>query len=58
MESLTENRLNDIASAAIFHQERRFTLPLREFERTIHNAKWCHGPPKTCVWPTSWEPLR
>jgi len=46
---LTENRLNDIASAAIFQHERRFPLPLGEFERTIHNAKWCHGPPKTCL---------
>jgi len=56
MERLIENLLNDIASSAIFHSERRFTLPLSEFERTIHNTKWGHGPPKTCLWPTGWEP--
>jgi len=58
MESLPENRFNDIASAAIFQHERRFTLPLSELEGTIHNAKWRHGPPVGNHWPRPMQPPR
>jgi len=51
MESLTENQLNDIASAAIFQvHDRCFTPPLSEFEHikmqngTMAYIKTAYGP--------------
>jgi len=57
MKNMTENRLNDVAPAAIFQvHERCFIPPLSEFW-TYQNAKWRHGPPENRLWPTCWEPL-
>jgi len=57
MESLTENRLNDIASARRFQfHERCFTQPLSELEH-IKARNGAMELPKNRQWPTGREPL-
>jgi len=50
MESLTENRLNDIASSAIIQVHNRCFI---SWIWTYQNAKRRHGPPKNRLWPAS-----
>jgi len=60
METLTENRLNDIASAASFQVHERSSY---HHSVNLNYAKCCHGPPKNRLWPisgpwpTGWESL-
>jgi len=59
METFTENRLNDIASSAIFQVHNRCFIPsLNEFEHIkMRNGAMAYLKTACGPWPTSWEPL-